>query len=645
MQPEIKSQSESQQSVVPPQAKNDSSFQRTMTYLRSLAANNVDKKLCWRNGCRAIAQHFGSPYLQLKTEIDAKPFEHVVQFGDVPEDTWRQLCSLPILDCVSSQKPQASFFAERTSGTRMAVLSLPMQSKDGAPIGVAAIAIQTSDATAAKQRLNEFDNLLNVLINSVLLPAPPTTPDRPARAPACTFETAKATSTSFIEETANGKFWNDTSELAYHLVNGVRSQFHCLDVSFGLVVGKRIKLLAISGHDSVYASSPGCVAIEQAMVEVLDCGHALVVQAESEGVPSTTKLNSTLHHAWRAESNNCSCFSFPLFHEDNVVAVLSLRRDECEPFKKEEIDFCEQYSIELGAHVYFAQNLSQSLYQHFARSLDTQVKYYLSGRVRKIVAISVALGLFAYLALPWPHSINVPCSLISSAPKVFSAPIAGKISKANYRPGEIVPAGAILFEMDTQELRNRASKLEAELVARQQAMINYIAAENTAKAGEEKANIDAIRNELHIVNTHIEDSVVRAPEAGIIMESDLNKLVGETVALGERLAEFAPLGSQQLELRVPDFLGLEVSAGQLGHFVTSADPDRSYPLYIERIETSSVSEQGESFVKAIGASAELSADTKIGMNGFAQISVGKQPGWWILLQKPIRYLQRKVWQL
>jgi multidrug resistance efflux pump len=176
-------------------------------------------------------------------------------------------------------------------------------------------------------------------------------------------------------------------------------------------------------------------------------------------------------------------------------------------------------------------------------------------------------------------------------------------------------------------------------------MIRYLSDDETAKAGEERSNMTMIQQELAMITEKIDQSIIRAELSGTVIDSDLFKREGEIVALGEKLIEFAPEGSHEVELMVPDYLGLEIRNGQAGEFVTSADPDRYYSIAVKRVETSSKTESGESFIRAIGSTDLVGSEAKLGMAGFAQISVGNQPGWWIMLQKPIRYLQRKVWQL
>jgi len=627
------------------QTKQESSFQRTVNLIKAFAAQSMDTRKNVIDSIQAIAEYFCSPYLLIKLDLEGRPFEHAVHFGDVPSETWQQLCSMPMLECISSQKPQVSFFAEKNAGVRMAILTIPVHSRDRGPIGIASVVIQTGDATAAKQHLTELENLLQAMILANHRGSGVCSPAVTAIDMSAGRTGGAVPSTSFLMNFGRVKYFENPTALAYQLVNGLQSELQCLDVSFGIVERKQVRLLAISGHDSLYRRSPGCVSIEQAMTESLDCGETILVQSDSPSSQSGSKLNCGIHNAWRATSGNCCCLSVPIRHDDEIVAICSFRRDESQPFTAAELSYLERFQADIAVQVYVARSVSKTLWNHLKDYSDRTIQRYLGSTVRKVVVLSAFIAFAAFLALPWPHSISVPCKLVSASPRIYSAPFAGQIKKVHFRNGDLVKAGVILFEMDTEELRIRKSKLEAELVSRKQAMIRFLQNDETAKAGEEQSNIEVLQNELLINETKLAQASVRAQEDGTIFDSDLVKREGETVAMGEQLLNFAPVSTQQVELHIPDYLGMEIKEGQQGHFVTSAEPDLWHAIELERVETASTSQEGENIIKAIAKSGDLGAESKLGMSGFAQVSVGKQSGWWILLQKPIRYLQRKVWQL
>ena len=613
--------------------RSEASLTSAMARIWELSRRLNEPREYQENCCEVIAEHFQSPYFVFHSEISGRRFEKAVHFGTVPAETWQQLCSLPIVECVSSQKPSLNLFEERNSSSRMAVITTPFRGTANDSVGVACILVVTKDSTTAENRLLELQQLLHYMAHPQDLSGSTGTKkeiDRPM---------------SFLASFCAGKFWMDLNALSFELTNGLKKQLGCSDVSLGIAYGNSIRLFAVSGQDSIYRRSPGCVAIEQAMSEAFDSNETIVVQSEGASERSRNRSNSALHLVWRASSGNSSCMSLPLRYENEVIAVISFRRDEAYPFKDHEINELEQSLPAVAERIVFARETSKGLWQHFTGSMANFYGSYIRGPVRAGVIATCSIAAMIFLFCSWPHSINVPCRLITDTPKIYSAPYGGKISKVYFRSGDTIAQGSILFEMDTEELRTRKAKLEAELTARQQAMIRYLSDDETAKAGEERSNMTMIQQELAMITEKIDQSIIRAELSGTVIESDLFKREGEIVALGEKLIEFAPEGSHEVELMVPDYLGLEIRNGQAGKFVTSADPDRYYSIAVKRVETSSKTESGESFIRAIGSTDLVGSEAKLGMAGFAQISVGNQPGWWIMLQKPIRYLQRKVWQL
>jgi multidrug resistance efflux pump len=296
--------------------------------------------------------------------------------------------------------------------------------------------------------------------------------------------------------------------------------------------------------------------------------------------------------------------------------------------------------------VVVASRLNQSFVSRFCEQLAKTAKHKaFSGTGRRILVLAVAAIFITYLVLPWPHSLSIPCTLVSSQPRVYSAPFSGKLKKSYFRSGEWVSQGAILFELDTEDLVIQKAKLESEWKSRNQAMIRFLQASDTAKAGEEKSNVAAISKELAMINSKLENAIVFAQESGTVIQSELHQREGEMLSLGEPLLNFAPSRTHQVELRIPDHLGMEFRAGQQGRFATSAEPDQWRDIIVERVEMASTAMNGENFIKAIATTPQFDEATRFGLSGFARISVGNQPGWWILLQQPIRYVQRKVSQL
>lgn len=617
----------------------DFDFQRCLEAIQWIASNTADLKSRFSEGIESIGICFAAPYAMIRANVDDLRIEHEHCCGDVPAETWQQLCSVPMLECLSTQEKQASFYVERTTGTRTAVIAVPTSRSAGGPIGVACVVVPAEDAIAAKRVLEQFQSLILELTaqNLTRLTASEELQVSEAKGPK---------DSNFSTTFCSGRIWDNPTELAFHFVNGLCNQLHCVDVSFGMVQKKQVQLLAISGSESVYRRSPGCLAIEQAMAEAVDAEHTIVLQQDDPSGDPTEHLNCALHQALRIESGNNSCLSMPLSHNGQVVAVCTLRRDGNRPFTQDEIATIESCRERIAAYVVVATRLNQSFVSRFCEQLSKTAKHKaFLGTGRRLLVLAAAAIFITYLVLPWPHSLSIPCTLVSSQQRVYSAPFAGKLKRSYFRSGEWVSQGSVLFELDTEELVIQKAKLESEWKSRNQAMIRFLQASDTAKAGEEKSNIAAISNELAMINSKLENAIVLAQESGTVIQSELHQREGEMLSLGEPLLNFAPSRTHQVELRIPDHLGMEFRAGQQGRFATSAEPDQWRDIIVERVEMASTAMNGENFIKAIATTSQGDEATRFGLSGFARISVGNQPGWWILLQHPIRYVQRKVSQL
>jgi hypothetical protein len=582
-------------------------------------------------GIDIIARNFESPFVSMHVDIHDENIEYFYHHGDIPAQVWKPLCSELMQACLSTQVRQASFFIERTHGAKTAILAVPACLESSGSVGAVCMAVPADSAEFAKRIIIEFEGLVSTLLNTVV--------GSKGKSPA----TPKA---DFLTRICDSSILDNLTQFAFHLVNDLSNQFKCLQVSFGIVTENRVKLLAISGYSKVSRRSPGCIAIEQAMTETLDAGHSILLQDAAAILPVRDRINCVLHQVLRSQTGNSSYYSLALRHQDKVFAVCTFQRGESEPFSEQEISLLESFQEQLAQYTMISVRLSQSVWSRLWEKIRQKLGHgFFSVIGRKWIFTAILLGFCLYLILPWPHSITIPCTLVSADNRTYSAPFSGRLRKAHFRNGDRVTRGSVLFEMDTEELQHQKLKLLAELASQNQAMIRFLLAGDTAKAGEHRSLTVAMRQELATIESRIDQSTARAHEDGTIIESNLHQRLGESIALGERLFGVATNDSQQVELRIPDYLGMEFQVGQRGHYATAAEPNRWRDLVLQRVEMASTTENGENFIKAIGLSSQIDPEARIGLSGFARISVGNQSGWWILFQRPIRYIQRKVSQL
>jgi len=127
------------------------------------------------------------------------------------------------------------------------------------------------------------------------------------------------------------------------------------------------------------------------------------------------------------------------------------------------------------------------------------------------------------------------------------------------------------------------------------------------------------------------------------MAGDVERRVGEVVALGQSLLEFAPNGSWAVEARVPSRDAQLITPGQTGHFVTLARPDEPIDCRVERLAPTATVLDGETVYVTRARVADDATWKLAGMDGVATIQVGRRPVWWITLHRFIDFVRLHFW--
>lgn len=72
--------------------------------------------------------------------------------------------------------------------------------------------------------------------------------------------------------------YESLQEFAFAVVNNLKGKMNCDQVAFGLIQGKHVHVLCLSGFDHIYPRSPGVRVLEQAMSECLDAKRPICSQ-------------------------------------------------------------------------------------------------------------------------------------------------------------------------------------------------------------------------------------------------------------------------------------------------------------------------------------------------------------------------------
>jgi len=160
------------------------------------------------------------------------------------------------------------------------------------------------------------------------------------------------------------------------------------------------------------------------------------------------------------------------------------------------------------------------------------------------------------------------------------AKVAGEVREVLVREGETVKAGQVLAKIDASDYQARLEQARGSLQAARgqlaiavkardnnqalvaKGFISQNAFDNAASQYDiARANVDSAQGALDVAQKALNDSVVRAPIAGMVASRSVQP--GEKVAVDSRLLELVDLRQMELEAAVPTTDILQLAPGQL----------------------------------------------------------------------------------
>jgi RND family efflux transporter MFP subunit len=256
-----------------------------------------------------------------------------------------------------------------------------------------------------------------------------------------------------------------------------------------------------------------------------------------------------------------------------------------------------------------------------------------------VVAV-VAFLLFA----KGDYRITADGSLEGTIQRALAAPVAGYLSEAQSRAGDIVKAGQVLATLDDRDLRLERLKWATQRAKQQREYSEALAKQELAKAQVLRTQIEQAEAQLTLLDEQISRLRITAPFDGVIVSGDLSQQLGAPVERGNTQFEVAPLKKYRIVLKVDERDIVEVSLGQSGELVLSSMADRGLPFRVEKITPVSTAQEGRNFYRV--EARPTGGDTEAlrpGMQGVAKITIDKRRLAWIWSHKVVHWLRMFIW--
>jgi multidrug efflux pump subunit AcrA (membrane-fusion protein) len=262
----------------------------------------------------------------------------------------------------------------------------------------------------------------------------------------------------------------------------------------------------------------------------------------------------------------------------------------------------------------------------------------------KVIGILLCLVLAFLIFGKLPYRVEASFILKTDDLAYIPSPFDGYIHTVDVKVGDIVDRGSTLLSLDISDLlleesiaianQNRYSR-EAEKARAQNALADM----KVAQALEAQA---AAR--LELVRYQVSHATLKAPFSGIVVEGDLEELLGAPVKKGDVLFKVARIEKMYAELKVDERDIHEITQAADGEIAFVSRPELKYPIQVTRIDPVAVTQEMENVFLIRAEFPEAVKDWwRPGMSGVAKINVGKRNVLWIFTHRTIDFLRLFFW--
>ncbi|MEQ9617360.1 MAG: HlyD family efflux transporter periplasmic adaptor subunit [Phycisphaerales bacterium] len=579
---------------------------------------------------KAVVECMGALTGTVSFSISGEDFD--LDASDTPSgaSAWLPTLRSAVLESRSHAHTIARVFGSKTTAPEFAVIACPFDMSGKEPFGAVAILCRCRDAAHA-ERLQLHLRSASLLAAGMLV------------------RSAQRRHTVEMDDFARvfakaGQF-KSVHEFAYAVTNSAKQRFGCEQVSLGVMRGRQLKLMCISGLDHIKQRSPGVHHIEQAMAECLDAGQPVVEQSRERWEGSDVAAHGMLHQRWRAASAGACVASVPVFAGESIVAVMSLRRVSEEPFDADEIAAVQKLLAPLGSAIPLIANSTRGLHSHAAASVRAASKWLVRPKsITKKLIIGALIGAAVWFTgSSSTYRVTTPGTVIAKREFVVASPLAARVTDVLVTPGQRVEAGHPLARLDTSLLTVQRAQVTSEIHAANVRIADAVSKRDPATAAVARADRDVLRSRLEEIDSRIDDAILRAPSAGIVIAPELSNLKGRLVPEGEPILTIADESSLVIELRVPENRVTDLTGGAELRFASHARPESAGDSILTRISPAAEQRDGRSVFIAETPVPEGQDFLRPGMEGVAIIDAGTHPNWWIAVHRLLDTARLNFW--
>lgn len=406
-------------------------------------------------------------------------------------------------------------------------------------------------------------------------------------------------------------------------------QFECERVAFAEYHHHHCHVLALSNSAEFDRRSNLILLIGDAMDESIEQDSLIVFPQ------STSKLIQRAHQELARKYGSSSLCTIPLIDNSHFFGAITLLSSEVNAMDKKSVMLCQQFLSLATPFLVQKREQEKSIFTKCAYALTENVKGLVGFTFLKFKLISglvVLLLVFASL-VEYEHQVSADAVLEGKIQRVIAAPISGYLLSASVRAGDSVKQGDEMATLNDSDLRLEQAKLEGHLQKLQRQYRKAQSNRDLVNVRVVKEQINQAKAELALNTELLAKTHLLAPFDGVVIEGNLEQMLGTPIERGDGLFKIAPLAGYRIILKVNESDIAHIQKGQQGGLLLSSLPNSHLQLTVENITAVSKADNGENIFRVEASLLNTPDILRPGMQGLGKINTGRASLLWIWTHK------------
>lgn len=460
--------------------------------------------------------------------------------------------------------------------------------------------------------------------------------------------------TSLLQLTASLLKENSLQETTITLVNLLAGLLQATRVSIGLLDTQRKKLHldAVSFSANFDKRTQAMQIITEAMTEAIEQGVRIdcVAVTDPQQVQSTDTsmmLIKQAHQQLLHTQQLQAVSSFLLRKDNKILGVLTVELDRRAAMNADQELLVQQAAHYAAAIIQLRQQATAGLWQGLKQRSIARLQRLLGEESwrRKLIVVS-ALVLVVALFVPVNYHLSADANLQTTEKYLVVSPQDAYLGTISARPGDQVKKGAVLAQLNDEDLRLERRKVASQAQQYRQAYDSALANSNRVEAAIANAQMDQANIQLQLLDQQLARTQLLAPSDGVVVSDDISQTRGAPVKQGDVLFEIATSQNYLVQLFVDERDIALVQTGQEGELKLSGLPTEIFNTRVKLVTPISEVREGRNYFRVelelIGATKQNEV-LRPGMTGTGKIQVGSRALGWIWFHDLWHWLRLSIW--